>query len=58
MESFAPQTLAAFSATASSTGCISVGELAITRRISLVAVCCSSDSRSSELVVSRSSLFA
>ena len=35
---------AAFSATASSTGWRSVGELEITRRISLVAVCCSSAS--------------
>src|SRR5206468_2451380 len=34
-------TLAAFLATASSTGPSSVGELEITRRISLVAVCCS-----------------
>ena len=38
-----------FSATTSNTGCISVGELAITPRISLVAVCCSRASRSSEL---------
>ena len=38
---------AAFSATASSTGWISVGELAMTPRISLVAVCCSNDSLSS-----------
>src|SRR6266496_1161561 len=45
--SFALQTRAAFSATVSSTGWISVGELAITPRISLVAVCCSSDSLSS-----------
>ena len=35
------------SAMVSSTGWISVGELAITPRISLVAVCCSSDSLSS-----------
>ena len=34
---------AARSATASSTGCTSVGELEITRRISLIAVCCSSE---------------
>ena len=38
---------AAFSATASSTGWISVGELAMTPKISLVAVCCSNDSLSS-----------
>ena len=43
-ESVAPHTRAAFSATASMTGCRSVGELAITRRISAVAVCCSSAS--------------
>ena len=35
---------AALSATASSTGWISVGELAMTPKISLVAVCCSNDS--------------
>ncbi len=35
---------AARSAIASSTGCTSVGELEITRRISLIAVCCSSAS--------------
>ena len=46
-ESVAPHTRAAFSATASMTGWRSVGELAITRRISAVAVCCSSDSFSS-----------
>ena len=34
---------AAFSATASNTGWISVGELAMTPKISLVAVCCSND---------------
>ena len=39
--------LAAFSTTASSTGWISVGELAMTPKISLVAVCCSNDSLSS-----------
>ncbi len=39
--STAPQRRAALSATASNTGCRSVGELLITRRISLVAVCCS-----------------
>ena len=39
--SAASQSRAALSATASKTGWISVGELAITRRISLVAVCCS-----------------
>ena len=43
-EFVAPHTRAAFSATASMTGCRSVGELAITRRISAVAVCCSSAS--------------
>ena len=42
--SFASQSRAAFSATAAMTGWRSVGELAITRRISAVAVCCSSDS--------------
>ena len=36
-----PHTRAAFWAMASSTGWVSVGELAITPRISLVAVCCS-----------------
>ena len=49
-----PHTRAAFSAMASRTGCRSVGELAMTRRISLVAVCCSSDSVSSRLRVSSS----
>ena len=39
----ASQRCAARSATASSTGCTSVGELEITRRISLIAVCCSSE---------------
>jgi len=38
------QTRAAFRAMAFRTGCRLVGELEITRRISLVAVCCSSDS--------------
>ena len=42
--SVASQSRAAFSATVSNTGWISVGELAITLRISLVAVCCSRDS--------------
>ena len=42
--------------TASSTGWISVGEPAITRSISLVAVCCSSASRSCELELSSSSV--
>jgi len=37
----APHSFAAFSTTASSTGCRFVGEPLITRRISLVAVCCS-----------------
>ena len=45
--SFASHNRAAFSATTSSTGWISVGELAITPKISLVAVCCSNDSLSS-----------
>ena len=40
---------AALLATASSTGWMSVGELLMTRRISAVAVCCSSDSVSSRL---------
>ncbi len=39
--SLAPHSCAALFAIASSTGCRSVGELLITRRISLVAVCCS-----------------
>ena len=39
----APHTRAALSAIVSSTGWMSVGELAITPRISLVAVCCSND---------------
>ena len=43
-ESMPPQTRAAFSATTSRTGCRSVGELAMIRRISPVAVCCSRDS--------------
>jgi hypothetical protein len=43
-ESIAPQSRAAFSTTARMTGSRSVGELAITRKISLVAVCCSSAS--------------
>ena len=38
----------------SKTGCTSVGELLITRRISLVAVCCSSASVSSRLRASSS----
>ena len=45
--SFASHRRAAFSATTSSTGWISVGELAMTPKISLVAVCCSNDSLSS-----------
>ena len=40
---------AALSATVSSTGWMSVGELLMTRRISLVAVCCSSASVRSRL---------
>ena len=42
--SLASHNRAALAATASSTGWISVGELAITPKISLVAVCCSNDS--------------
>src|SRR5262249_25421913 len=38
----------------SNTGCTSVGEREITRRISLVAVCCSSDSDSSRFLVASS----
>ena len=41
--SSASHSRAAFSATASSTGWMSVGELAMTPKISLVAVCCSND---------------
>src|ERR1700730_4153098 len=40
----ASQRRAAFAATASRTGCTSVGERLMVRRISLVAVCCSSES--------------
>ena len=40
----APVRCAARSATASSTGCTSVGDAEMTRRISLIAVCCSSAS--------------
>ena len=43
--SFASHSRAALSATASKTGWKSVGELAMTPRISLVAVCCSNASR-------------
>ena len=50
----APQTRAAFWATASMTGWRSVGELEITRRISAVAVCCSSASVSSRFRASSS----
>ena len=46
---WAPASFTALSVTASSTGCSSVGEPAITRNTSLVAVCCSSDSRNSAL---------
>ena len=49
LASVAPHTRAAFSATASITGCRSVGELEMTRRISAVAVCCSSASVSSRV---------
>ena len=49
----APQTRAAFSATVSMTGWRSVGELEITRRISAVAVCCSSASVSSRFRASQ-----
>jgi hypothetical protein len=45
--SAAPQSRAAVAATVSSTGWTSVGEPEITRRISLVAVCCSRATRSS-----------
>ena len=45
---------AAFTATVSSTGCMSVGELAITPKISLVAVCCSNASVRSRLRSSNS----
>ena len=41
------QSLTAFLAMALNTGCVSVGDLEITRRISLAAVCCSSASASS-----------
>ena len=41
---FPPHSTIARSAIASKTGCTSVGELLITRRISAVAVCCSSAS--------------
>jgi hypothetical protein len=44
LESMAPQSRAALSATTSITGWRVVGELEMTRRISLVAVCCSSAS--------------
>ena len=47
MSIIASQSRAAFLATTSNTGWISVGELAMTPKISLVAVCCSSDSLSS-----------
>ncbi len=45
--SVASHSRAAFAATVSNTGWISVGELAMTPKISLVAVCCSNDSLSS-----------
>jgi hypothetical protein len=41
------QSVVAFSAMASNVGCTSVGEPEMTRRISLVVVCCSSASRCS-----------
>ena len=47
----ASQSLSAFAAIVSKTGCTSVGELLMTRRISLVAVCRSSDSVRSRLRV-------
>ena len=47
--SAAPHSCDALSATAASTGWTSVGEEEITRRISAVAVCCSSDSVSSRV---------
>ena len=46
----ASQSCAAVFATMSSTGWMSVGELAMTPKISLVAVCCSRGRRSSELI--------
>src|SRR5215510_6425736 len=46
-ESVASHSLAAYSATTSSTGCKSLGELAITPKISLVPDCCSAASASS-----------
>src|SRR5262245_8377439 len=52
--SYAPQTRAALPAMLSSTGCRFVGELEITRRISLVAVCCARDSVRERLRVSTS----
>ena len=45
--SIAPQKRTAALATASSTGCTSVGDCEMTCRISALAVCCSSDSRNS-----------
>ena len=45
--SVASHNRAAFAATVFNTGWISVGELAMTPKISLVAVCCSNDSLSS-----------
>ncbi len=50
----APHSLTALSAMMSKTGWRSVGELLMTRRISLVAVCCSSDSLRSWLRASNS----
>src|SRR5215468_8423219 len=50
----APQSVTALRTIASNTGWTSVGELEITRRISLVAVCCSSASPSDRLRLSTS----
>jgi hypothetical protein len=54
IESVAPHTRAAFSAMVFRTGCRSVGELAMTRKISAVAVCCSKVSVRSRLRCSSS----
>ena len=54
IESVAPHTRAALSATVSITGWRSVGELEMTRRISAVAVCCSRASVSSRFRASSS----
>jgi hypothetical protein len=51
---WASQRRSALAAIVSKTGCTSVGELLMTRRISLVAVCCSSVSVRSRLRTSSS----